>query len=212
MDRVRVFTRGGTGGQGTKRFGLGGGDGGDVVVVASTAVTSLRHVLQTSRRFLAPAGHAAVQRTTKQPQKAADLMIRVPLGTIIHDEQGNCIGDLNSAGQTCVVARGGDGGGPMTSEQVSVHATAAPRQKQYSRTTHTYAGIECTGSSQWVFLCFFVSLFLCFFTQKRSIHSSNRGVFFFCCCFGITSTSVPSACCPRVWYARFALLINSTPG
>ena len=55
-DRVRIYVRGGTGGQGSSYFGGMGGDGGDVVV-QSVPNASLNHFsLKENRRVLAEHG------------------------------------------------------------------------------------------------------------------------------------------------------------
>ena len=57
IDSVRVYVRGGPGGQGQPKFGGTGGNGGNVYVIGEEAAT-FKHLLQVnpSKRFLAKQG------------------------------------------------------------------------------------------------------------------------------------------------------------
>jgi GTPase involved in cell partitioning and DNA repair len=59
IDRVRVHVKGGGGGQGSRKMGRSGGQGGDVVAVAEETVTSLRHLLQGPSRLAGGSGDHA---------------------------------------------------------------------------------------------------------------------------------------------------------
>lgn len=119
IDEARIFVRAGKGGNGAVSFrrekfvprggpdGGDGGRGGDVVLRGSRNLDTLysfRHQLQ----FIAESG--ANGRGAKQHGKrGANLVIDVPLGTIVRDEEG-LVADVARDGETALVARGGKGG------------------------------------------------------------------------------------------------------
>jgi GTP-binding protein len=124
FDIVRLRVSGGDGGDGAISFrrekfvpfggpdGGDGGDGGDVVFVADVSVTSL-HTF--GRKAVYRAGHGGDgQGSKKHGKRGEDLMLNVPVGTVIRDEElsgeDTLIADLEQAGQHAIVARGGRGG------------------------------------------------------------------------------------------------------
>ena len=87
VDQLRIYARGGAGGQGSKRLGGHGGKGGDVVVSAceGTSLTALSRL--TSQRFVAGSG----KNSSKYQifgDGGSDLMIKVPPGTVILGGKG----------------------------------------------------------------------------------------------------------------------------
>jgi GTP-binding protein len=121
IDRVRIFVKGGRGGNGAVAFlrekfrpkggpaGGDGGKGGDVILVA----TSSKHTLldfKYRRHFRAQDGQHGKGKKMKG-KDGEDLIIYVPLGTVVIDEKsGEVLCDLVKEGQRCVVAKGGRGG------------------------------------------------------------------------------------------------------
>ena len=125
MDQVKVFVRGGRGGNGVVSFrrekyiphggpdGGSGGDGGDVIFVANMRKSTLVD-LSYRPHLLAPAGKHG-EGKNKHGKSASNLILEVPTGTVIKDENGIILADLTKGGQRAVVARGGKGGrGNMT--------------------------------------------------------------------------------------------------
>ena len=114
IDQVRVYVRGGTGGQGSSRLGGLGGDGGDVIARAQPG--SLAHIAKhPSRRFIAPnGGHSTSQRPCGS--KGRDLVIHVPPGTTVVNGEGDRqqLADLDHVDATAILARGGRGGSQLT--------------------------------------------------------------------------------------------------
>eukprot|EP00731_Ephydatia_muelleri_P008016 Em0004g354a len=114
IDQVRIYVRGGTGGQGSSRLGGLGGDGGDVVARAQPG--SLAHIAKSSsRRFVAPnGGHSTSQRPCGN--RGRDLVIHVPPGTTVVSGEGDRqqLADLDHVDATAVLARGGRGGSQLT--------------------------------------------------------------------------------------------------
>ncbi len=124
FDKIEFLVKAGDGGDGAISFrrekyvpfggpdGGDGGDGGDVVFVADSSVTSLR-IFQRKRLYRAGNGGNGKGKN-KYGKKGADLILRVPVGTIALDEtqieRSALIADLEQAGQQAVLARGGKGG------------------------------------------------------------------------------------------------------
>jgi len=86
-----------------------GGKGGDVVLQVSPTLNTLS-AFRHKERFHAPDGaNGAKQNQTGR--SGEDLVILVPPGTIVYDDEGGeLLGDLVEADQRLVVARGGRGG------------------------------------------------------------------------------------------------------
>nr|XP_054754969.1 GTP-binding protein 10-like [Lytechinus pictus] len=110
IDQVRIYARGGGGGQGHPKFGGIGGTGGDVYVQASTGVT-LKNVKSSKReqRYIAGPGNNSKARIL-QGGKGRDVVVKVPPGVCVTDDNNRLLGDLNNVGEKVLVARGGEGG------------------------------------------------------------------------------------------------------
>ena len=121
VDRVAIFVQGGAGGNGCLAFrrekyaprggpnGGDGGHGGSVVIVASQSHTNLAH-LSHQRHWLAERGEHG-QGSDCFGRGADDLIIEVPVGTLVRDrDRDYLLRDLNIPGDKVVVARGGRGG------------------------------------------------------------------------------------------------------
>ncbi|MCC5859862.1 MAG: GTPase ObgE [Ectothiorhodospiraceae bacterium] len=121
VDEVSIQVQAGDGGNGSASFrrekfvpfggpdGGDGGDGGSVWLEADEGLNTLadfRH----ERRFRAQRGENGMGRQ-KTGKSGEDVVIRVPIGTIVTDEDtGEELGDLTRDGQRLLVARGGRGG------------------------------------------------------------------------------------------------------
>ena len=121
IDRARIFVQSGKGGDGMSSFrrekfvpkggpdGGDGGHGGNVVLVADRNFNTLVD-FRFRRLFKAKPGGKG-QGANCYGRNAEDLLITVPLGTIVKDEEsGQIIADLSHDGQQAVVAKGGRGG------------------------------------------------------------------------------------------------------
>jgi GTP-binding protein len=121
VDEVRIFVKAGRGGDGICSWrrekyvpqggpdGGDGGNGGNVVVVASRRLTTLLD-LRYQQQYEAKPGGAGGQ-SHCHGRTADDVTIRVPVGTVIlDDDTGEIIADLVLDGQSWIVARGGRGG------------------------------------------------------------------------------------------------------
>lgn len=121
VDHVKVYVRGGDGGDGMVAFrrekyvpngGPAGGDGGkgaDVVFIVEEGLRTLMD-FRYKRIFKADRGTHGMS-ANKHGAKASDLIIKVPPGTVVKDaDTGETIADLVEHGQSAVIARGGRGG------------------------------------------------------------------------------------------------------
>lgn len=121
IDRARIFVKAGDGGNGMSSFrrekyvpngGPNGGDGGkgaDIILKADRNINTLVD-FRYKRQFKAPAGEGG-QSSNKYGRGADNMIIPVPLGTTVKDEEsGKVMADLIEDGQTYVVAKGGRGG------------------------------------------------------------------------------------------------------
>jgi len=121
VDVARIYVKAGDGGDGAVSFrrekyipaggpdGGDGGDGGDIVFVASEDLHTLMD-FRYKKKFVA--GNGENGRGNKMfGKRGEDLIIKVPPGTVIRDEDtGLVLADLREPGQRKVIARGGRGG------------------------------------------------------------------------------------------------------
>ena len=121
IDRVKIYVQAGTGGTGTVAFrreahvpkggpsGGDGGRGGSVIFVATNSLSTLLD-LRYYREYKAQNGEKGHAKKMHGAD-ADDLVIRVPVGTCVYDDDtGNIIADLTKDGQRAVIAKGGRGG------------------------------------------------------------------------------------------------------
>lgn len=121
IDRVKINVQAGTGGNGTVAFrreahvpkggpsGGDGGRGGSVIFVATNSLSTLLD-LRYYREYKAQNGEKGHAKKMHGAD-ADDLVIRVPVGTCVYDDDtGNIIADLTKDGQRAVIAKGGRGG------------------------------------------------------------------------------------------------------
>ena len=118
-DRARIRVQAGRGGDGSASFrreahvprggpdGGDGGDGGDIVVACDDSLRDLQ-LFHRRTAFRAGAGGAGGA-SQRHGANGETLVVRVPPGTTVRDEDGT-VHDLVRAGQRAVVARGGAGG------------------------------------------------------------------------------------------------------
>ena len=120
VDRVRVHLRAGAGGAGVVSFvrqrgkprgkptGGSGGSGGSVIVEADPSIATLLSYRRNPHHVAGSGSHG--QGDLKHGRHGDDLVVRVPLGTVIHDDGGTLLADLVSPGQSVRVLDGGRGG------------------------------------------------------------------------------------------------------
>ncbi|MGI6752479.1 MAG: GTPase ObgE [Anaerovoracaceae bacterium] len=121
MDRAKITIRSGKGGDGAVSFrrepfvpegGPDGGDGGKGGDIIFRADSNMRTLLDFRYKKKYEAENGENGRKKKQfGKKGADLIINVPMGTvIIDDETGMVMKDLVDDGESFIAAKGGKGG------------------------------------------------------------------------------------------------------
>lgn len=89
--------------------GGNGGDGGDVIVIVDARINSFGKI-KSRKKFKARDGESGRARLS-DGKKGDNIIIRVPIGTVIYNEETeNIIADLTEDGQSETIARGGKGG------------------------------------------------------------------------------------------------------
>ncbi|HEY0646776.1 GTPase ObgE [Phenylobacterium sp.] len=120
LDQVKVYVRSGNGGGGAVSFrrekyieyggpdGGDGGRGGDVWIEAVEGLNTLIDY-RYQQHFKAGTGVHGMGRN-RHGAAGADVVLKVPVGTEVLDEDKNLIVDMAHAGQRVLLARGGNGG------------------------------------------------------------------------------------------------------
>ncbi len=121
IDRAKIFVKSGEGGNGAISFRrekyvpLGGPDGGDggrggnVVLVADPNMTTLLDFTYQKKYIAERGGNGGGSKC--YGKDGEDLIIKVPMGTVIKDfESDKIMADLSHADEKYIVARGGKGG------------------------------------------------------------------------------------------------------
>ena len=134
-DRVKIFVKAGAGGAGALSFrrekhvprggpdGGSGGKGGDVIIEVAGHHNSLQDYRHRHHFAAESGGRGGGNR--RHGRNGADLMLRVPQGTLVSDEAGTVLGDLVAPRQRLVAAKGGRGGRGNATFKTSTHQ--APR-------------------------------------------------------------------------------------
>ncbi len=121
IDKATIFIKAGNGGDGCAAFhrekyvmkggpsGGDGGRGGNLVFVADPQQSTLLD-FKMHRHFRAQNGEPG-RPELQAGANGADLVIKVPVGTVVRDvETGSIVADMSEAGKTRVVLYGGRGG------------------------------------------------------------------------------------------------------
>jgi GTP-binding protein len=149
-DRVKIFVKAGDGGGGALSFrrekyvprggpdGGTGGRGGNVVLEVSRQLNSLQEYRFKHHFAAARGGRGGGSRS--HGKDAADIVLQVPPGTLVKDEEGKTLADLVADRQRLVVARAGRGGRGNASFKTS------------TRQTPRFAELGEPGESRWLWL------------------------------------------------------------
>jgi GTP-binding protein len=120
VDKASIHIKAGDGGNGKLSFrhekfvakggpdGGDGGDGGDIIFKASNnqdTLTAFRY----QRKVKADPGSSGDMRR-KHGRSGANLIVNVPVGTVITNEDGTVMADLTENNQEATIAKGGKGG------------------------------------------------------------------------------------------------------
>ncbi len=151
VDEIDIFVKGGDGGAGCVSFrrekyvprggpdGGDGGDGGSVWLEADPALTTLLDY-HYKRHYHAERGQHG-EGSNRHGRSGGDLLLRVPLGTLVTDrETGEPLGDLTAPGQRVLAIRGARGG--RGNARFATSTNRAPRRADLGR----------PGSERWLHL------------------------------------------------------------
>ncbi|MEK7701217.1 MAG: GTPase ObgE, partial [candidate division NC10 bacterium] len=142
VDEIDIFVKGGDGGAGCVSFrrekyvprggpdGGDGGDGGSVWLEADPALTTLLDY-HYKRHYHAERGRHG-EGGNRHGASGRDLILRVPLGTVIVDrDTGEPLGDLTAPGQRLPAVRGARGG--RGNARFATSTNRAPRRADLGR-------------------------------------------------------------------------------
>jgi GTPase len=120
IDQVQITLKAGTGGDGIVAFrrekyvpmggpaGGNGGRGGHIIFVGDEGLTTLLD-LRYQKEIRGNVGENGMSKG-KHGKDAKDTHVRVPVGTMVFDEDGLLLADITKEGQEAIIARGGRGG------------------------------------------------------------------------------------------------------
>ncbi len=142
IDEAKIRVKAGDGGNGCMAFrrekfvprggpsGGDGGKGGDVIMEASERHNTLVH-FRFNPEYKAQRGRHG-EGSNKTGREGEDVLLKVPVGTIVYDEEtGEKVFDFSNPDERMVVARGGRGGRGNARFATSVHR--APREHEDGR-------------------------------------------------------------------------------
>ncbi|MFQ5829013.1 MAG: GTPase ObgE [Candidatus Methylomirabilia bacterium] len=139
IDEIDIFVKSGDGGSGVVSFrrekyvprggpdGGDGGHGGSVLLVPDSGLSTLLDY-HYRRHYEAGRGEHGMG-SGRHGASAPDLTLRVPVGTVVTErDTGEPFGDLSTAGQRLVIARGGRGG--RGNARFATSTNRAPRRAE----------------------------------------------------------------------------------
>jgi len=138
IDEVKIEVRAGNGGSGCTSFrrekyipkggpdGGDGGRGGHVEFIASGRKNTLQE-LYLRKRLIAKNGQPGMG-SDCHGKYGEDIIMEVPIGTMVRDEEGNLLADLSEEGESYILARGGEGG--LGNARFATSTNRAPRYSQ----------------------------------------------------------------------------------
>jgi len=151
LDQIKIFVKAGDGGSGSASFrrekfvefggpdGGDGGAGGSIIFIADRNLNTLID-FRYQQHFKAEKGQNGKGKK-KTGKSGKDLILKVPVGTQIFEEDNNTlVDDLNKSDQKIIVATGGKGG--LGNVRFKSSTNRAPRKKTGGR----------EGESFWIWL------------------------------------------------------------
>jgi GTP-binding protein len=139
IDEAKIRVKAGDGGNGCMAFrrekfvprggpsGGDGGNGGDVIMESSERHNTLVH-FRFNPEYKAERGRHG-EGSNKTGREGANVVLKVPVGTIVYDDEtGEKVFDFSQADEQIVIARGGRGGRGNARFATSVHQ--APREHE----------------------------------------------------------------------------------
>jgi GTPase len=149
IDEAKIKVKAGDGGNGCMAFrrekfvprggpsGGDGGKGGDIIMESSERHNTLVHFRFNPEHRAQRGRHG--EGSNKTGREGSDVVLKVPVGTIVYDDEtGEKAFEFTAADQRFVIARGGRGGRGNARFATSVHQ--APREHEEGRPgeEHTY--------------------------------------------------------------------------
>jgi len=138
LDQTKIYVKGGKGGEGSASFrrekfiefggpdGGDGGDGGSIILVAEENLNTLID-FRFQQHFKAENGQNGMGKK-KTGKNGKDLILKVPVGTQIFEEDNNTlIDDLTISEQKLIIANGGKGG--LGNVRFKSSTNRSPRKK-----------------------------------------------------------------------------------
>jgi len=138
LDQVKIYVKAGNGGSGSSNFrrekfiefggpdGGDGGNGGSVILIAESNLNTLID-FRFQQHFKAERGQNGMGKQ-KTGKAGKDLILKVPVGTQIYEEDNNTlIDDLKKIGQKIIIAKGGKKG--LGNLRFKSSTNRAPRKK-----------------------------------------------------------------------------------
>ncbi len=142
IDEAKIKVKAGDGGNGCVAFrrekfvprggpsGGDGGKGGDVIMESSERHNTLVH-FRFNPEYKAERGRHG-EGSNRTGREGADVVLKVPVGTILYDDEtGERVHDFSHADERVVIARGGRGGRGNAQFATSTHQ--APRESEPGR-------------------------------------------------------------------------------
>jgi GTPase len=142
IDEAKIRVKAGDGGNGCVAFrrekfvprggpsGGDGGKGGDVIMESSERHNTLVH-FRFNPEYKAERGRHG-EGSNRTGREGGDVVLKVPLGTIIYDDEtGEKVHDFSHADERIVIARGGRGGRGNAQFKTATHQ--APRESEPGR-------------------------------------------------------------------------------
>ena len=120
VDEAQIHVKAGNGGAGAVSFrreahvskggpdGGDGGEGGSVYLEATTNLASLLSFVDHPHRRAVDGGHGGGKK--RHGRNGSDLVVPVPVGTIVRHQNGDVLADLTMSGDRYLAAAGGRGG------------------------------------------------------------------------------------------------------
>jgi len=140
VDKIRLYVRGGSGGQGCPSSGGIGSNGGHVFIKCTKGASLRPYILQRNRRIIAE--HGAQYKKGQMKMKASkNAFIVVPPGTEIKSGENMLLHDMNIDGDIIKIANGGSGGSAKTKDFNGLKG----ERKNISLELKTIADVALTG-------------------------------------------------------------------
>ncbi|WP_185865848.1 GTPase ObgE [Blattabacterium cuenoti] len=150
VDFIKIYCKSGNGGAGCIHFyrdkyitrggpdGGSGGKGGDIIIQGNSHIHTFLH-LRYNKHWIAESGSSGKENNITG-SSGKDLLIEVPIGTVVKDEKKNAITEITKNHEKKILFEGGKGG----------KGNAFFKNSIYQSPIHAQKGIKTKG--YWIFL------------------------------------------------------------